>query len=91
MLELFNLDELLDPNYNVTGRPCGKGPQMEPLDPDRISEIKDICLSYFESTRPEVLSVEWRNNPDAMSKKLSQLRLDEEQRQTMRNEVIKEM
>ena len=91
MLELFTMDELLDTNTNVMGQPCGKGPEMEPLDPDRMSEIKDICLSYVESTNLKVLSAEWRKIRDAMSKKLSQLRKEEEQRRLIRRAVIREI
>ena len=91
MLELLTLDELLDTNPNVMGRPCGKGPEMEPLVQDRISEIKEICLSYVETPNQKKLSQEWKKIRDAMSKKLSQLRKEAEQRRVIRRKVIREL
>ena len=91
MLELFTLDELLDTNRNVMGRSCGKGPEMEPLDQERITEIKEICLSYVETPNQKKLSQELRKICDAMSKKLSQLRKEAEQRRVIRRNVIREL
>lgn len=76
MLELFEEEELLDEETNITGRPCGQGPPKIPLDPVRINEIRAICLSYVPSKDFNVRSRHWAKMRDAMSKKLSQLRRD---------------
>lgn len=58
MLELFG--GAINPNCNVTGRACAKGPVMESLDPERVLQIHHICLSYVESTNQDILISQWR-------------------------------
>ena len=73
---LFTLNELLDPRYNVTGRQCrgARGPQPIPLDVDRISFIRENVVSYVQGDE-EHKDHMWTMCRYAMSRKFSNLRL----------------
>lgn len=75
MQRLFTNAELTNPDVNVYGRSAkGKnGIPKEPLDPIRINQIYDICMSFENGTQAEKAH-EWRNIKNGMTKKLLQLK-----------------
>lgn len=76
MLRFFSIEELTDPNVSVTGRnPKGAKDKKTGLDVRRLTQIREICLSY-ESGSEVVKDKAWRNMINAMSKKMSQLKRD---------------
>ena len=45
--KLFAYEDLSDPNVNLTGkRPNGSTAETQVLDPERISEIKEMVLKF---------------------------------------------
>jgi hypothetical protein len=69
MLRMFDKAELLNPNFNVCGRaPKGVNISKEPLDPVRINQIFDICMSFENGTQAEKAS-EWKKIRAEMTKK----------------------
>jgi len=74
MLEYYSVEELVNESTNVTGRaPNGVKATIRPIDPVRMSLIKNTALGYVngnENLRKET----WHSCISAMSKKVSEMK-----------------
>jgi hypothetical protein len=74
MLELFTMDELTDPRYNVNGVSSkGNNDPKLPLDVERVTLIRETALAYVEGGE-DTKTKAWIRIKNAMNKKMLELK-----------------